>query len=322
MSIDRLANHAIPANEPRAVVPALSRTATASPTGHAPLSEHRRFGALLGFLAKGEVDAIFKQQPFRTVGGEEPLELWRRYDQKRQGFARSPSGKILPLPSTLTAVEQEVRQRRTFKQYYEAVADYQFGLAPIRALLSPQWPVDLDYVDELASQLRQPASEEDQLRFALSEGSIHEPIIGGNQVLFTTSRRDLHADHIPEVRQVDTDEYEIVIRATSRPNYINIAILDNRLLLTNGVHKVCALQKAGLANCFCVYRRIDSLADSGINVQTSIFRDSVFKGARPAMVSDFLDASSSVPLYIRSMNQILQIAVSVGTMTIPALPGN
>jgi hypothetical protein len=294
----------------------------AQPPEHVPVSEHRRFGALLGFLVKAEVDAIFKQQPFKTIAGEDPLELWRRYDQKRQGLDSAPSGQIAELPSLLKAIEADVRQRRTFQQYYEAVADYQFGIAPIDALLSPQWAVDLDYVDELASQLAGGPSDETQLRFALSEGSINQPIIAGNQVLFTTSRRDLHADQIPEVRQVDSDEYEIVIRATSRPNYINVSILDDRLLLTNGVHKVCALQKAGLSSCFCVFRRIDSLTDSGINVQTSIFRDPVFKGPRPAMVRDFLEPSASAPLYIRSMNQILQIAVSVGTMTIPALPGN
>jgi hypothetical protein len=297
------------------------RNATTS-TEHVPLSEHRRFGALLGFVVKGEADAIFKQQPFKTVGGEEPLELWRRYDQLRQGLAPGRSGQITELPAHLKTIEDEVRQRRTFQQYYEAVADYQFGIAPIDALLSPQWAVDLDYVDELASQLPPAPSEEDQLHFALSEGSIHQPMIAGNQVLFTTSRRDLHADQVPEVRQVDSDEYEIVIRATSRPNYINVSILENRLLLTNGVHKVCALRKAGLSSCFCVFRRIDSLPDSGINVQTSIFRDALFKGVRPAMVKDFLEPSTSAPLYIRSMNQILQIAVSVGTMTIPALPGN
>jgi hypothetical protein len=322
MSIDVLSDSGTNATAVRTASLQQSRTAMIPPAQHVPISEHRRFGALLGFLAKVEVDAIFKQQPFKTVGGEDPFELWRRYDQQRQGLAPAPSGQIGELPSHLKAIEGQVRQRRTFQQYYEAVADYQFGIAPIDALLSPQWAVDLDYVDELASQLSEASPDEDQLRFALSEGSIHQPMIAGNQVLFTTSRRDLHADPIPEVRQVDSDEYEIVIRATSRPNYINICILENRLLLTNGVHKVCALQKAGLSNCFCVFRRIDSLPDSGINTQTSIFRDPLFKGARPAMVRDFLEPSASAPLYIRSMNQILQIAVSVGTMTIPALPGN
>jgi len=322
MSIDVLSDGGTNATAVRATSLHQSRTVRTPPQDHVPVSEHRRFGALLGFLVKGEVDAIFKQQPFKTVGGEDPLELWRRYDQQRQGLAPAPTGQVAELPSLLKAIEANARQRRTFQQYYEAVSDYQFGIAPIDALLSPQWAVDLDYVDELAAQLSGGISDEDQLRFALSEGSIHQPMIAGNQVLFTTSRRDLHADQIPEVRQVDGDEYEIVIRATSRPNYINVSILDNRLLLTNGVHKVCALKKAGLSNCFCVFRRIDSLTDSGINIQTSIFRDPVFKAARPAMVRDFLEPSTSAPLYIRSMNQILQIAVTVGTMTIPALPGN
>ena len=287
---------------------------------HPPISEHRRYGSLLGFLAKAEVDAIFKQQPFKTVRDEDPIDVWRRFDQQRQMLEPASPGAIAALPHNLRELEDEVRARKTFRQYYEAVADYQFGLVPLRSLLSPQWPVDLDYVEELAGQLSAQPSEEELFRFALCEGSIHQPVIAGNQVLFTTSRRDLHADHIPEVRQTNSDEYEIIVRASSRPNYVNVAVLEGRLLLTNGVHKVCALLRLGMTHTFCAYRGVDTFADTGIMAQTSLFRDAIFKSPRPALVADFMDPRTSAPLYIRSMNQILQVAVTVGTMTIPALP--
>ena len=47
----------------------------------------RQVSALLGFLHKMEVDAIFKQRPFETKDGSDPLELWREY-----------SGKVSALP--------------------------------------------------------------------------------------------------------------------------------------------------------------------------------------------------------------------------------
>ena len=43
----------------------------------------RRFGVLLGFLLKVEADAIFRQQPYETIDGSDPLELWRQFEGKR-----------------------------------------------------------------------------------------------------------------------------------------------------------------------------------------------------------------------------------------------
>jgi len=287
---------------------------------HGSPGEYRRTGALLGFLVKAEVDAIFKQQPFKTAEGEDPLELWRRFDQQRQTLASVPAGQIEPLSASLRDVEATIRQRKTYKQYYEAVADYVFGTAPIESLLAPQWFADLDYIDELAGKLTPDLAADEQLLFALSEGTIHQPIVAGSQVLFTSPRRDLHADQVPAVRQIADGEFEIVVRAVSRPNYVQVATIGDRPLLTNGVHKVCALYKAGFTHCYCVSRPVHDLAETGLNVQTSLFRDPIFKSPRPATVVDFLNSATAAPLYMRSMYQILQVAVTVGRMTAPALP--
>jgi hypothetical protein len=186
--------------------------------------------------------------------------------------------------------------------------------------LAPQWNADLDYIEELAAKLTPSLSLEEQLNFALSEGTIHQPIIAGNQVLFTSARRDLHADPIPTIRQIAEGEFEIVVRAVSRPNYVQVGKIGNRLVLTNGVHKVCALHKAGFSHCYCLVRDVDHIRVTGINIQSTMFRDPVFKSVRPAMVVDFLNAATAAALYIRSMYQILQITINAGTMTIPALP--
>lgn len=294
--------------------------ATSNESAQIPVGEFRRTAALLGFLVKAEVDAIFKQQPFKTAGGEDPLDLWRKLDQSRSKLSAVPSGQITGLPKSLTDTEQAVRQRKTYKQYYEGVADYSFGSAQIDSLLAPQWNADLDYIDELAAKLKPDLSPEDQLNFALSEGTIHQPIVVGSQVLFTSARRDLHADAVPSVRQTTDGEYEIMIRAASRPNYIQVARIGTQLLLTNGVHKVCALHKAGYGHCYCLVRDVNVLSETGLNTQSSMFRDAIFKSARPALVTDFVNPITAATLYIRSMYQILQVVINVGTMTVPALP--
>src|SRR6266496_391925 len=281
----------------------------------------RRMVGLLGFLHKGEVSAIFQQSPVETEGGADPVDLWQTFRAKRDQLGPLPHGAIAELPADVAGVVAEIKRRPTYKKYYEAVADYSFAIAPIATLLAPQWMADLDYIDELAEDLGPGRTVGDQLPFAMTEGRITEPIVTGTQVLFTSPRRDLHAHPIPAVTELEGGEFEITIRATSRPNYIQVAQIGDRLVLSNGVHKVCAFLKAGYTHCPCVFRNEPSLEVAGLNPQTtSLLSPSVFGSQRPALVSDFLNPAAAAPIRMRSMYQVLQVNVGVGTMLVPALP--
>ena len=283
----------------------------------------RRFAVLLGFLLKLEADAIFHQQPYETIDGSDPLELWRQFEGRRVDLPPLEAAQLEALPNSLSTPIQAIKGRETYKQYYESVADYSFMAAPIASLITPQWFADLDFVDEIVSASSKNMNIEQQLLFAMSEGKITEPIVTGNQVLFTSSRRDLFAHPVPTVRETGEGEFEIVIRAASRPNYIQVAVVGNRLLLTNGVHKVCALHKMGYTHCVCVIRQVNDLTEAGIDQrQTTLFRDAVFKSGRPALVTDFLNPLTAVPLKMRAMYQVLQVTYNVGTITVPALSKN
>ena len=280
----------------------------------------RQVGALLGFVVKAEADAIFRQQPFETADGTDPLELWRKFELQRQTLPPLGAAEAEALPGSLKSAIDLIRKRQTYKRHYEAVADYSFMAVPINALLTPQWHADLDFVGEIAATTGIHMTQEEQLFFAMSEGKITEPIVTGNQVWFTSPRRDLHADSVPVVRETGEGEFEIVVKAASRPNYVQVAVLNNRLFLTNGVHKVCALNKLGYSHCICVLRKANQVAELGIDPHgTSLLRDQVFLSPRPALVSDFLNPLAAAPLKMRPMYQCLQVAVSVGMIQVPAL---
>src|SRR5437773_10819713 len=103
----------------------------------------RRVAALLGFLLKGEVDAIFKQRPYQTVAGKDPLDLWREQDRRRQEMSSVPIGKPCGLPEELLKTIEQIKTRKTYKKTYEGMADFEFALIPIESLISPQWEADL-----------------------------------------------------------------------------------------------------------------------------------------------------------------------------------
>jgi hypothetical protein len=282
----------------------------------------RKANVLLGFLLKGEVDAIFKQNPFEIPQPDaNAIQLWRRSAEAIATLPFTPpAARIdLLLDNTAPQVVDEIRARPTFRKHYESFADYQFAMVPIDSLLAPQWLADMDYIEELSGLISPNASIEEQVRFAMAEGEITEPIIAGPQVIFTSQGRNLHAEPIPSFRQIAPGEFEVVVRASSRPNYVQAAQIGNRLLLTNGVHKVCALSLRGYTHAPCVLRAINRIEESGLNLQSTMFRPELLGGTRPAQVIDFLNERVAVPIAMRSMHQVLTIGIGIGMLQVPAV---
>jgi len=91
------------------------------------------------------------------------------------------------------------------------------------------------------------------------------------------------------------------------------------LLLTNGVHKVCALFLRGHTHVPCVLRRISRIEESGLNLQTTLLRPELLGGARPAQVVDFLNENVAVSVLMRSMHQVLTVGIGIGTLQVPAV---
>lgn len=268
------------------------------------------------------MDAIFKQHPFElSIKNADPAGSWRAsYDAVRKLEPAPVNAQIGVLNEAQLPVIKEIRSRPTFAKYYDAIDDHQFALVPINALLAPQWFADLDYIKELSLRVTENSSMEELIRFAMSEGAITEPIIAGPQVIFTSLRPDIYADQIPTVREVGLGEFEIVVRANSRPNYVSVAAIGGRLLLMNGVHHVCALRLKGFDTVPCVLRNVSRIEETGLNLQSTMFRPELMSGPRPAHVLDFLNEDLTVPLRMRSTYNVLRIGIGVEQMRVPAVP--
>jgi hypothetical protein len=68
-------------------------------------------------------------------------------------------------------------------------------------------------------------------------------------------------------------------------------------------------------------RQVSGLEEAGLNPQsTSLYRDAVLKSQRPALVVDFLNPMTAIPLRMKSMYQVMQVAINAGCVRVPALP--
>jgi hypothetical protein len=297
--------------------PAKRASAPTTPPGH------RRVSALVGFLQQGEIDPLFRQNPWRTASGEDPLDVWRRFDAQRAQLAPVPPGQLVAPPTALHRPIDAITHRQSFIEFYARQAAYRIASAPIESLLAPQLHADLDYIDEISKRLSDRGSQEAQLEFAFPEGRLDDPIVSGGSVVFASPRVDLAGDLTPRVQRLANGEFTISVRVISRPNYIQVVEIGNQLLLGNGVHKVCALYRAGFTHCYCAVKQAPNLNAPGLPQQLlalPMLQPPVFQGQRPAAVTDYLRPETGAPLLLRATNQVLQVHIQPVMMSVPALP--
>jgi hypothetical protein len=281
----------------------------------------RRIAALLGFLQKYEVERIFRRNPFRPADPSlTPFDLWRAGKEACAALPPlDPDLGMQPLSESLKPQAEEVVTRYVYKTVYEVLADYQFGMAPIAALLAAQWEADMDYVDELGPRL--PPSDDERAIFALAfdETKLTDPIVQNSQVVFSTHRRNLANEVVPRITKVEEGVYDVSLRTLGRPNYVQVGIINNRMILLNGVHKTLALYRAGLTHIPCIWRRMNNLRETGIAVdQSTLYLPELLEGPRPALVIDFLNPAVANPVLVRAMDSVLKITFTVDKFLLPA----
>ena len=279
----------------------------------------RRHRVLLGFMLKAELDAVLRQTSFAlTDPNAKAADVWRISREARGRLDPLAGANIEPLPVELEEPARLVRERSSYRLHYERVAEYEFGLAPIDALLTPQFSADTDYVDELASLLENDPSPSAVFDFSMPSGRLTPPIISANTVIFSSSRLDLFASPIPLVRPTDQGGYEITVEAQSRPNLLQVAVYKDRLILTNGVHKALALQRKGITTIPCVWRKVNAIDEVGLpQAGFEMFKMPVLEGSRPALVADFLNEAVSPTFVQPATNQVLRLAINVESFSVP-----
>jgi hypothetical protein len=273
----------------------------------------------MGFLTKGEVDAIFSQNPLRLPDGSEASLAHHEARTARASLAAHVGGAASPLPDLMAPQVEEVRQRDLYKKEYEAKADYEFVSAPIASLLAPQMNVDLDYVSELAERLPAEADELADFAFAFPAGEIAEPIVKGNTVVFTSHAPNIAISSVPVLRRT-AQGFDVAFEAKSRPNYVMVARINGRLVLHNGVHKVLALRARGRTRTFAVLHELQQQSQLGLGqANLSMFAEpNYIQSTRPPLVVDFL-GPAAVPVLTRATLNVYRLIAQTEDVLAPAL---
>jgi len=228
---------------------------TSTPAGSSPADSAHEIGThtiagLIGVLPELHFYQLLHQDNIVETRPIEELRSLR--EASREHFSKSlpsavPGSTITYLPKSLERYELELRQRPTYVQYYQG---YRFCLVPVHQLITPQWYVNMDYLQALQQIVPQPEQLQQALDFACDEGGseLAEPCVSNvaglpSLAFRVPAYRELALTLAPlqplQAQRIDRRKFTITTRAEVqlKPNYLHIAKIGSRLLILNGIHR-------------------------------------------------------------------------------------
>jgi hypothetical protein len=262
---------------------------------------------LIGYIPELQfLQLIQTDNLVETRSQEELHTVWEAAAARRTRLTNHPSPSLgtAPLPQSLASYEREIRERVTYKRYYEGS---RLCLVPVQELITPQWYVNLDYIDTLKRRVPQPGQLQEALDLVCDEGGVTltKPCASNlgelpSLALQTPAYRDLVTSFAPlrpfEVQQTGPQKLSLTIHVDIevKPNYLLLAKIGARYLIVNGVHRALTFLQAGWQRIPCLVRdaapTTRSLAELGFQQAPGLLPDEyTLKGTRPAYLSDYLD---------------------------------
>jgi len=294
-----------------------------STDGAHPTGTHTIAGLIGTLLELHFYQLLHQENIVETRPIEELRALW---ETSREHFSQSPppaipSVAITCLPKSLERYELELRQRPTYVQYYQG---YRFCLVPVHQLITPQWYINLDYLQALQQIVPEPEQLQQALDFACDEGGseLAEPGVSNVAGLLSLAfrvpaYRDLAIALSPlqpfQAQRIDPRKFTITTRAEVqlKPNYLHVAKIGSRLLVLNGIHRSLAFMQAGWKAIPCLVRdfpNVRSLVEVGFQPnQLGVLPDQLLlRESRSAYLSDYLEPLTAPHFQQRDMDALWQ----------------
>lgn len=284
-----------------------------------------RCSGLLAFLDIDVVRALLERNPYQLQrSGTSISDLLASYREEFRSLVPYHfPGIPKPLPMELEERASLVEKSDLFKEHYSRPNSVSFGMVPIDRLLTPQFDVDTQFIDQVRRTLeKKPPNVSSAFSLLFGEEKILPPLVLGQTVTFSSPRRGLFCDETPKVTALRNGGYDVRLMVRSRPNFCYVAVVGGKyLVLANGLHRVLALYLEGMTEVPCLWEAVETEAEVGINDPSSlhVFRQLLSRGPRPALVIDFLNTSLATPLLHRDMDLVLRISFASELLTAPAL---
>jgi hypothetical protein len=291
--------------------------------GRPPLSE------LLGFVRTMAVDGQIADQ------GQLATE-WRRANDHLKSLESTEAGAadgatVHPLDSSLSAEAAALLAAPLFRKSFSMVPA-RLGMVELDRLVVFQKFIDLAFVEELKRQLSRQPTPADLFHFCLPKQPALPQVIfnrtAQNAFTFVSPSKDFRFLDGAILEPAQLAGYESqghVVAALALvigygSNYLNVASVENRLLLGNGSHRAYALRELGITHVPCIIQdvtRREELEVLGFG-DLQQYPDRYLTSARPPMLKDYFDARLRKIVPVARKHRALRVTFGVEPIDVPS----
>jgi hypothetical protein len=313
----------------------MTDTLVVPPEARSAGAPQRKGKALLGWVPEHDVRSLFYAAAVTSpLDVEEFVDTGRTLRRIRAGLPAAAPGmmEIAELPAGARSRIESLQATTQFQTVYEPFGA-QFAVISLADLVTPQWWVDAQYVDELAAVAPAEDDVDGMFGFSFSTGQLGRPMnLGLNGAAFASARGDIGVPGPLRVAQYSPEKVTFEFDVTPRPNWVWVAAVQEmgRLFIVNGVHHLLAMMKAGREHAYCLIRGVRSLGDlvsCGWNPQSiDMFKPNELTSDRPPLLRDYLDEHHAADVGIHLREFYLRFAIQaepgmIPRAELPAEPG-
>ncbi len=289
--------------------------------------EFYRYRFLIGAMQRFQVLHTVRLLaiPDEVARLEEVGDAWDAASERMSQLTQAEQGEpdqvtVANLPAVLNPRLQEISDDRLFKVSFSALPTT-FKLVELDRLVAPQRDVNLDYVEEV--QRRIPGNTAEALvDFCLAPRGTPPDLkvlqTAQNQVIATSKsldlrflggfRKPLGEDDIAAAHAGGHPVEAIVLLMGYGASPVNVFSVGNRLVLSNGFHRVVAMRTAGITHAPVVVQRVVQPAIEFAEQVLGLPRDYLLEAPRPVLIKDFFDPALTLEVRMIPRRKTLRVS--------------
>ncbi len=218
------------------------------------------------------------------------------------------------------AVAADPRFRRAFD-----TLPTRFAMVEIDRLVVGHPYVSRDHIDRICTGIGSAPTPEALFHFCQPLDRVEAPVqvrkTGAHSYMFWSASSDFRYQETELLRAAQIAGYEplgplggmVGVMVGFGSNFVNAIQSDDRLLLHNGHHRVCALRALGITHAPCIVQSVTRLDELRLVASRSVLDDPAFyfRSKRPPLLKDFFDPRIRKIVPVRSMANVVEVSIEV-----------
>jgi hypothetical protein len=239
---------------------------------------------------------------------------------------------VQELPEEMKSLAEQVLQEPSMHRLLSLVPR-RWCMVEIDRLIIFQDSINLRHVDQLKKSMTPNPSAQEIIELASCIGSHTQPVVRSSQseggYTFSSESNDLRFLDVATVDPKTIQNYDpfgsashaIVIYLGFSDNVISATRSGNRIILTNGSHRVYALRELGFRYVPCLLTDASDGDVSDFLLPADVKQDPQFylKAPRPPLFKDYVDPRLTRIVPVVRKNHVLQAKLDLQRTTVPTL---